>query len=450
MTNRTVVGRNGQPTWGQCPIEGSPTLHPPPTQALYENMRRFLTIVAMVAAISVSVTVVIVAAPGADGPSTKAPPSGATASSELDNAVLDADGMLQTKRLAPSDLPEILSNPAVKALFEQIQACFPEGTTFEDLFEQAPCYEKVISEAANVEDPLTVINAVRALVFTRPDTLTACHNGGHLSASIFTERFWDKDASFDTQLAQLLTIAQHLDDLCQNGFVHGFYDAIGKSKPGPDSFRAAAEVCKRTQVDFIDCGHGLGHTAWYATEDFTEAAAICGLFDDERRYRCDDGVIMYVADVWSQNMDGWSADPRSPYFDPDKFYKDSVDVCNWWPKERAGDPNPLRGCWIGIVASLLFRPISTLRDYGPYEEVASEAKTLARYAEAACMSLPPDGEKACMDEWRGMVLYIASNDVDAISDFCSALVKYAEFCVSESLRQLEVNESKDTEFSRVG
>lgn len=353
-------------------------------------------------------------------------------------------------RPTKDDIPRLTATPASKRLFEQIRLCFPpEVSEFFDLFERAPCYENLVLAAAETMEPRDLLNAVKAMVAERPDVLTACHNGGHSAASALTLRVWDSSASYEVQLTQMRTIMGEADDVCQNGYVHGFYDAIGKNDLNEDSFRAAAEVCYEVQSSTVDCGHGLGHSAWYATGNFKEAAELCGLLKGNMRYRCDDGVIMYLPDYWTQNNNSWVANPRLANWDPDTYYKDAVEVCSWWPETRTGDDEPLRGCWAGITAGVLWRPISTLLDYGNYVDVAKDAKDLLRRAEAACMEFGPRGEQFCLKEWPGMVLYVAQNNDKNILDLCSAMVKHKTYCINKSLSQLAENMSRDSETSRV-
>lgn len=359
--------------------------------------------------------------------------------------------MNEVARATPADIARLTATDDSRRLYESIVECFPPTVSeFFELFEHAPCYEDLVNEAARSYSPRDLLNAVKALVAHRPDVLTACHNGGHSAAAILTERIWDPRAPYEVQLSQMRQVMGAADDVCQNGYVHGFYDAIGKDDPNDDSFRAAAEICYEVVSSTVDCGHGLGHSAWYATKDFKKAAMICGVLKDYLKYRCDDGVIMYLPDYWSQAGTDWSADPRKKSWDADKFYKDSVEVCTWWPTDRPNDDDPLRGCWSGIVAGVLWRPITTLIDYGNYKDVATEAKQLVRRAEAACAELGPRGEAYCIKEWPGMVLYVAQNNRDNIKDLCSAMVRHRDFCTERSLLHLEENLDRDTEISRVG
>lgn len=358
--------------------------------------------------------------------------------------------MKPVSRATKEDIPRLTATPESKRLFERITECFPpEVSEFFDLFERAPCYEDLVNAAADTMEPKDLINAVKALVAYRPDVLTACHNGGHSAAARLTKRIWDPRDPYEKQLEQMRLVMREADDVCQNGYVHGFYDAVGQDDPNENSFRAAAEVCYEVLSPTVDCGHGLGHSAWYATKDFKEAAAVCGVLKGYLKYRCDDGVIMYLPDYWSEGKAGWTADPRQAAWDPDKFYKDAVEVCTWWPQTRTGDDDPLRGCWTGITAGVLWRPLSTLLNYGNYTDVADEAKELVRRAEAACMEFGPRGEQFCIKEWPGMVIYVAQNNEKNILDLCSAMVKHKTFCINKSLAQLVENLARDSETSRV-
>jgi len=358
--------------------------------------------------------------------------------------------MKELVRTTVADIPRLTASAPARILYEKIRACFPpEVTDFFEYFEHAPCYEKLMNEAAESYDPSDLINAVKALVAERPPVLTACHNGGHSASAIMTSRIWDPLADYDTQLKQMRSIMREADDVCQNGYVHGFYDAIGQGKPTEESFRAAAAVCYEVLSPTVDCGHGLGHSAWYATKDFKKASAICSVLKGYLKYRCDDGVIMYLPDVWSEGKGGWTADPRQDLWDADKFYSDAAEVCKWWPQTRPGDDDPLLGCWIGVTGGVLWRPITTLMSYGNYEDVADEAKELVRRAEAVCAEFGPRGEQHCVREWPGMVLYVAQNDVENILDLCSSMRRHEVFCVNKSLAQLEENLARDSETSRV-
>lgn len=352
------------------------------------------------------------------------------------------------KRATAADLPTLLADPAARQLFDEIVVCFPDGLREAELFDRAGCYEDIVVDAASRLEPLQLLNAVKALVAVRPNVLAACHNGGHKASDVLTKRFVDLTAGYDTQLAQMRRIMDTADDVCQNGYVHGFYDALGEMEPTMATFRAAATVCNEMTDTTVDCGHGLGHTAWISTKDVAKAAALCGVFTDEQRYRCDDGVIMYYPDLWSEDGTNWSADPRSPHFDAETYYRRSVEICNTWPTTRPGDPDPIKGCWIGIVNGLLFRPITTLTDYGDYRDYASEARNLAAHAERACMSLPPRGEEVCMGEWTGSTLYVTKNDPAAIRDFCSLLVKYRTQCIDNAIEEVANSKAEDTELGR--
>ncbi len=348
-----------------------------------------------------------------------------------------------------ADIPALTAEPQVRQLYTSIRACFdPDATRTTNLYEQAPCYEALIKQASATLEPIEIYNAVNALVAERPDLFAACHTGGHIGAVGLTERIWDPTASYDEQLAQFDRLVGSLNDVCQNGFIHGFYDAIGYAQPGMDSFRAAAEICNRITLPFVDCGHGLGHSAWIATKDTAKAAAICGLFRDDKRYSCDDGVIMYVGDLWRE--EGMSIFPSDREFDAAAYYQRIPGVCDTWPTQRAGDTNPRRGCWAGIVAGLIFRPISTLiiEADNDYFAVADTMRTLARLGEQACIELGAEGEWECMFAWRSNVMFAAANNEAAIRDFCGALRKHAAYCTELSLTQLATERGDVTESSR--
>ena len=353
-------------------------------------------------------------------------------------------------RPSVADIPALIAEPQVRKLYESIRTCFdPDATLPTELFEQAPCYEALIKQASATLEPIEIYDAVNALVAERPDLFAACHTGGHIGAVGLTNRIWDPKASYEEQLSQFDRLIGSVNDICQNGFTHGFYDAIGYAKPGMDSFRAAAEICNRITMPFVDCGHGLGHSAWLATQDTAQAAAICGLFrDDSKRYSCDDGVIMYVGDKW--RGDGMSIYVSDSDFDPEAYYQRIPSVCETWPALRAGDPNPRRGCWAGIVAGLIFRPIGTLiiEAENDYFSVADTMRTLARLGEQACIDLGPEGEMVCMYTWRSNVMFAAANNEAAIRDFCGALRKHAAYCTDLVLKQLAEERGNVTESSR--
>lgn len=358
-----------------------------------------------------------------------------------------------SRRATVEDIPRLTASKDAKTLYNAILACFPEDKSeFFDRFEQAPCYEKLVIEAALNISPVDVLNAMKALVAARPDVLSACHNGGHSAASTLTKRFWDPKQSYEEQLKQMRFVMQDAPDVCQNGYIHGFYDAIGQNNPNEDSFKAAGQVC----YDFEnsnDCGHGLGHSIWYATKDLKKAAALCGVFEDAYKYRCDDGIIMYVPDLWTaeysaQGKSGWAGDPKSPMWNADKYYKDALELCSAiWPKERPGDPTPLRGCWEGIVSGILWRPMTLMLEHGDYEEGAEIIKDLAPRAEDVCIKLK-EGFESCFSEWGGLVVYVAQNIPENIKDICSSLKVHKERCLKDSLDQLVENEDRDTELSR--
>lgn len=360
-------------------------------------------------------------------------------------------------RARKEDLPRLLADPAAKRLYDSVRACFPDDNAeFYDLYEQAPCYEALLDTAAGVESPLVVLRVMQALVADRPDLLSACHNGGHSAVSILTSRLWAPSAPYDAQLSQMQGILAEATDVCQNGYVHGFYDAIGKGGPNMDSFKAIGVLCKDLGgiEGRIDCGHGLGHSVWYATKDFNKAATICGMFDSVLKYRCDDGVIMYVPDEWSvayaasTGKSGWAADPRSDLWDIDRYYQDSLDFCAKWPASRASDPKPRLGCWTGIVSGLLWRPMTTLLNYGDYEDIAAEVRPMVAKAEWVCMSLGGEAEDVCMTGWDSIIPFVAQNIPKNVEDICSALTKYKEQCLKESIDQLKLNVQEDTELSR--
>jgi len=361
------------------------------------------------------------------------------------------------RRARKEDIPALLADPAARALFDKVRACFPDDRAeFHFLYEQATCYEKLLNAAAAVESPPVVLRVMQALVADRPDVLAACHNGGHSAVAILTDRFWEPSAPYGTQLEQMRTVLSEATDVCQNGYVHGFYDAIGKGGPNMDSFRAIGVLCAELGgVDGrIDCGHGLGHSVWYATGDFAKAAEICGMFVDNLKYRCDDGVIMYVPDEWTRvenettGKDGWYADPRSEMWDTEEYYRRALDLCRSWPAQRADDPDPRLGCWTGIVSGVLWRPMTTLLMYGDYEEIAAEVRPLVAKAEWVCTSLGGRAEEVCWEEWDDLIPFVAQNVPKNVEDICSALLKYADRCLRESLEQLKVNVANDTELSR--
>jgi hypothetical protein len=352
-------------------------------------------------------------------------------------------------RPTPKDIPVLTADPDSKRLYESIRACFPDDARESyNTMEQKSCYEDLVDKAAETYNPVALINSVKALVAARPDLLTACHDGGHSASAILTRRFWSSSGTYDEQLSQMRAIMDAADDVCQNGYVHGFYDEIGKNNPNDDSFRAAGQVCLEMQRFGLDCPHGLGHTVWNATKDFEKAAAICGLFPGEMRYGCDDGVIMYIPDEKYRDVGPMNYDATSPGFDPKKFYNDAVKVCTWWPKDRPGDPEPLRGCWRGIVSGILWRPITDLNKHFEYDGYLKPAQELMPYAEQACIDLGPEGEEVCIREWPGMVIFMVENEPSRVEEFCSTMRKYKERCVSDTIAQMAQNKDFDAEISR--
>lgn len=370
---------------------------------------------------------------------------------------LPGGALAPENRATKEDIPRLLADPVARKLFDEVRACFPDDQNgFYELFEQAPCYEDLLNAAAAEVDPAVILHVMQALVADRPDVLAACHNGGHSAVAILTKRIWDSSDPYEEQLSQMRRVMQNATDVCQNGYVHGFHDAIGEGKPNMDSFKAIGTICAELGGDEgkIDCGHGLGHSVWYATQDFKKAAEICGMFPDTLKYRCDDGVIMYVPDVWTKELQkktgktGWAADPRSDNWDTERYYQSTLDLCRTWPAERHDDPDPRLGCWMGIVSGLLWRPMTTLMNYGNYEDIAAEVKPLVTKSEWVCTELGGRAEETCMKEWSDLVPFVAQNIPKNIEDICSALVKYAQRCRTESLARLAENERRDTELSR--
>jgi hypothetical protein len=355
------------------------------------------------------------------------------------------------ERPGPGDVEALTADPAVRLLFDEMRACFPDAEANTSvIYEQALCYEPLVVGAARWMHPVDVLTAVNALVADRPDLFAACHNGGHRAAVEFTNRNWDPTASYEDQLRQFNAIIGSANDVCQNGFIHGFYDAVGYARPGLDSFRAAAAICEATSMPLIDCGHGLGHSAWYATGDFEQAARLCGVFTSDLRYRCDDGILMFLPEVWAEPGQQWAADPRHASWDPDAYYRRAGEVCDWWPSEREGDPEPQRGCWVGIAGGVLFRPLSELIIYADndYFAVRDEMRSYGRKVEEVCASLGEKGEEVCLSEWGGHVLFLTANNADAIVDFCQGLVSHADRCQEQALTQLAEEQKANTESSR--
>lgn len=352
-------------------------------------------------------------------------------------------------RATKADIPQLTATKPAKELFDGIRACFPDiKKESYSGFEQKVCYEKLVSAAAVTYSPLDLLNAVKALVADRPDLLSACHDGGHSASSILTGRLWSSTDSYEEQLAAMRTIMIAADDVCQNGYVHGFYDAVGNGKPNDDSFRAAGLVCVEMARPGMDCGHGLGHTAWNATKDFEKAAAICALFEGDLMYYCDDGVIMYVPDVAYRGIGPMNYDAMSPTFSATKYYQDALQVCTWWPKNRRESSDSLRGCWRGIVSGVLWRPISELYKSYDYDEYLTKVQELLPYAEQACIDLGPEGEEYCIKEWPGMVVFIVENEASRVEEVCSAMRKYRQRCMDDTLRQMRENSLQDVEISR--
>lgn len=347
-----------------------------------------------------------------------------------------------------------------RALFTDIRACFRDDRRDQmDLFDQAAdCYEPLVNSAAETIAPRSLLRAVEALLAERGDVFTACHNGGHSAAAIFTERFLDVTATRDVQLEQMRTIMTGVTGLCANGYWHGFYDAIGGANPPMTSFQAAATFCEElhaqndTSIN-IDCGHGVGHSAWLSTKDFAAAAEICGVFAvDHLRYSCDDGVIMYLPDVWSEEWFGdgrWAANTMSDSWDVDRFYAAAAGVCDWWPDQRAGDPQPRAGCWKGIVGGVLFRPMTNLIDSTSrdYWGVRDQLADMLLRSEAICASFGPEGADVCFAEWPSFILYLTANDETQVTDLCSALPERAAWCIESTLKQIAYNAATGAEIS---
>jgi hypothetical protein len=347
------------------------------------------------------------------------------------------------------DIPLLTATKPAKDLFEKIRACFPDDEKESyNGWKHKRCYEQLVDTAAATYNPVDLINAVKALVADRPDLLSACHDGGHSAAAILTKRFWSSKDSYEKQLADMRVIMAAATDVCQNGYVHGFYDEVGKNQPNDDSFRAAGQVCVEMARYGLDCGHGLGHAAWNATKDFEKAATICALFESEFMYRCDDGVIMYIPDVAYRGIGPMNYDAMSPDFDAEKYYQDAVKICSWWPKERREQADSLRGCWIGIVSGVLWRPISELYKHYEYDEYLTRAQELLPYAEQACIDLGPVGVEYCINEWPGMVVFMVENEASRVEEFCSTMRKYRQLCIEGTRQQMRQNAMFDVEISR--
>ena len=367
------------------------------------------------------------------------------------------------EKVSPDDAIELTKEPAAKMLFDEIRACFPDSDKKPNsLSGQALCYtDAIVRAGSTTTKPVDVLHAVRALVAVRPDVFSYCHEGGHTGAGAFMGRWWSNSLSYDEQVQYFTEIFAASQDVCMNGFIHGIYDALGKSSPGVNALKAASAACVQNPNPRIDCGHGFGHTAWLSTLDFAKAAEVCGLFppppspespgnSENLRYRCDDGVVMNIPTELAREDMRWSGDPSDEEFDPEWFYANAAKVCDSWPEVRADDEHPKMGCWFGVVGGLLFKPItltmdSNNKDYWGSRDLLRKYATLA---ERACIELGPEGEKVCMAVWAEFVLFITTNEEKAIKDFCAALVKYEDQCVVDSLRLKESDQNWDNELSR--
>lgn len=161
-------------------------------------------------------------------------------------------------------------------------ACVPANTPYgaEMNQEQEDCVEQFMLEALQENRVASILPAMDDLDRRVP---TVCHNAAHaagVASWVNDERWRDR-----------IDIASVRN--CNSGLLHGVLVAAARDNLTFDQWTALAEWCNPRASDLANCGDAIGHGAWEATLDETEAVKICALIETALwRSECSEGVVM--------------------------------------------------------------------------------------------------------------------------------------------------------------
>ncbi|MFM7088891.1 MAG: hypothetical protein ACKOW9_05180 [Candidatus Paceibacterota bacterium] len=164
----------------------------------------------------------------------------------------------------------------------------------------------------------------------RPGFARICHISSHKAAI----NAFDSSRSLYDQHDQVNTIT------CDSGMYHGFWEAVGYSKPSLDTWRELIQWCEeksKTLLDAGNCGDAAGHAAFDATKEQHSAVRLaCFLFSaDILRSECAEGVL----------MQRFIPGSGSPGTDPLPTLTNMPKLCE---KLRYEEASIAKGCFRGI------------------------------------------------------------------------------------------------------
>ena len=141
------------------------------------------------------------------------------------------------------------------------------------------CIAAAAIAIAEQDDPAAGLQAVRALLDTRPEVRGNCHSIAHTVGREFGERFGDK-----------AIVAGHT--WCLWGYYHGLMqrhttDDLHELVPYAQRLCLAVE-----KVLTVECMHGVGHAAYSTLKEIAPAAAVCEALTGKFAETCVDAVIM--------------------------------------------------------------------------------------------------------------------------------------------------------------
>lgn len=149
------------------------------------------------------------------------------------------------------------------------------------------CLQTLLNEELDTNGPqavLAIVNDLDAEIAPEP---FACHPLVHgIGRRLVTN---GGEAGLRVALAEN-------DPVCESGFIHGSFEALGVLYSGEELERIVSAACQRTDGDtHIDCTHAGGHAFAIADpKDIDTAISRCTVFDPQSE-DCARGVVMAYA-----------------------------------------------------------------------------------------------------------------------------------------------------------
>ncbi len=241
-----------------------------------------------------------------------------------------------------------------------------------------------------------------------------CHDAGHEAGY----KLLTKDMINES----VVVLALNEDNACDNGFIHGLFDAVG-NKEGItvenwwDLAKGCNNLLEISQRNL--CGDGSGHGAFQLTHDIVTALTLCANHPSSyTKDACMQGVFMQIVRPdHDQNY--------PPVIDPSELESKWLPLCKSLQKENL-NKDFAYNCEI-ILSKLLAHQMTANtinwgRDNGIHDQkIQNYLKKAAPNAIKQCDKLSAETMQYCQEDLALMSIYISQNQKDLKIIYCQNL-----------------------------